>query len=168
MRHIARSDVESTSCWRYAKNKETVMSKISGRCLCEAIVYEIEGGLGPIFNCHCSKCRRWHGAAFRTRASIKMSQFKWVSGEHLLSRFKSSDNVTKTFCSICGSNLASFYESDSDLVGIPLGGLEQDPGSKPQANIFVNSKAPWFDITDGLSQYDEWPISESVVRSTKA
>lgn len=143
------------------------MSKISGRCLCEAIVYEIEGELGPIFNCHCSKCRRWHGAAFRTRASIKMSQFKWVAGEQLLSRFKSSDNVTKTFCSVCGSNLASFYESDPDLVGIPLGGLEQDPGSRPIAHIFVGSKAPWFDISDGLPQYEAWPISESVVRSTK-
>src|SRR5690606_7577559 len=92
------------------KNQGSAMSKISGRCLCEAIVYEIEGELGPIFNCRCSKCRRWHGAAFRTRASIKISQFKWVSGEQLLSSYKSSDNVTKTFCSVCGSNLASFYE----------------------------------------------------------
>ncbi len=144
------------------------MSKITGRCLCEAIVYEIEGELGPIFNCHCSKCRRWHGAAFRTRASIKKSQFKWISGEHLLSRYKSSENVTKTFCSVCGSNLASFYESDPDLVGIALGGLEQDPGSRPLAHVFVGSKAPWFEISDGLPQYEAWPGSESAVRATKA
>ncbi len=98
--------------------------KLTGRCLCEAISYEIEGPLGPIFNCHCSKCRRWHGAAFRTRASINKSQFKWVTGKHLLSTFHSSDNVIKTFCSICGSNLMSFYENDPGLVGVPLGGLE--------------------------------------------
>lgn len=136
--------------------------------MCEAIVYEIEGELGPIFNCHCLKCRRWHGAAFRTRASVKASQFKWVSGEHLLARFNSSDNVTKTFCSVCGSSLASFYKNDLDVVGIPLGGLEHDPGSKPLANIFVGSKAPWYEITDGLPEYEAWPQSEAVVRSTKA
>lgn len=143
------------------------MRTISGRCLCEAIVYEIEGELGPIFNCHCSKCRRWHGAAFRTRASIKKSQLKWISGERLLSRYKSEDNVTKTFCSICGSALASFYDSHPDVVGMPLGGLEQDPGSRPIAHIFVGSKSPWFEITDGLPQYMAWPDSETVVRSTK-
>lgn len=143
------------------------MKKMSGRCLCEAIVYQIEGELGPIFNCHCSKCRRWHGAAFRTRASIRKSQFKWLAGEELLSRFKSSENVTKTFCSVCGSNLASFYENDPDLVGIPLGGLEQDPGSRPLAHMFAGSKAPWHEITDGLPQHDEWPNSEAAVRSTK-
>lgn len=141
--------------------------KLTGRCLCEAISYEIEDPLGPIFNCHCSKCRRWHGAAFRTRASIKKSQFKWVTGEHLLSTFHSSDNVIKTFCSICGSNLMSFYVNAPDLVGVPLGGLEQDPGSKPIANIFVGSKAPWYQITDGLPQHQEWLVSESNVRETK-
>jgi hypothetical protein len=141
--------------------------KLTGRCLCEAIIYEIEGPLGPIFNCHCSKCRRWHGAAFRTRASIKKSQFKWVTGEHLLSTFHSSDSVIKTFCSVCGSNLMSFYENDPDLVGVPLGGLEQDPESMPVANIFVGSKAPWYQLTDGLPQHQEWPVSESNVRETK-
>ncbi len=141
--------------------------KLTGRCLCEAISYEIDGLLGPIFNCHCSKCRRWHGAAFRTRASIKKSQFRWVTGEDLLSKFNSSDNVVKTFCSVCGSNLMSFYDNDPDLVGVPLGGLEQNPESAPIANIFVSSKAPWYEITDGLPQHQEWPASESKVRETK-
>jgi len=139
---------------------------LTGRCLCEAISYQIDGPLGPIFNCHCSKCRRWHGAAFRTRASIRRSQFRWLSGEHLLSRFKSSDNVTKTFCSVCGSNLASFYDSDPDLVGIALGGLEQDPGQRPLAHIFTASKAPWHEINDDLPQFAEWPGAEAQVRAT--
>ncbi|PKM04843.1 MAG: aldehyde-activating protein [Gammaproteobacteria bacterium HGW-Gammaproteobacteria-6] len=143
------------------------MKLLTGRCLCEAISYQIEGELGPIFNCHCSKCRRWHGAAFRTRASVRLSQFRWLSGEHLLTHYKSSDNVTKTFCSLCGSNLASFYANDPDLVGIALGGLEQDPGNRPEANIFVADKAPWYEISDGLPQYPTWPESEAAVRATK-
>jgi len=143
------------------------MDRMTGKCLCEAVTYEISGSLGPIFNCHCSKCRRWHGAAFRTRASITRSQFRWLSGEHLLKAYRSSDNVTKTFCSVCGSNLASFYLDRPEVVGIPLGGLEQDPGGKPEAHIFVGSKAPWHEITDGLPQFDTWPVSESRVRETR-
>lgn len=96
-----------------------------------------------------------------------MSQYKWVAGEHLLSRYKSSDNVTKTFCSVCGSSLASFYDNNPDLVGVALGGIEQDPGARPAANIFVGSKAPWYEISDDLPRHDAWPVSESVVRATK-
>ncbi len=133
------------------------MDKLTGRCLCEAIVYEISGAIGPIFNCHCSKCRRWHGAAFRTRASVETKNFKWIKGEEHLSRYNSSTNVIKTFCSICGSSLASFYENNLHFIGLPLGGLEQAPKNRPQAHIFVASKAPWYEITDGLPQYDELP-----------
>lgn len=143
------------------------MDRITGRCLCEAVRYEIIGPLGPIFNCHCSKCRRWHGAAFRTRASVTRARFRWLSGEHLLKEYRSSDNVTKTFCSVCGSNLASFYRDRPEVVGLPLGGLEQDPGDRPEAHIFVGSKAPWHEITDGLPQFDSWPVSESRVRETR-
>jgi hypothetical protein len=40
---------------------------------------------------------------------------------------------------------------------LPIAGLDQDPGVQPQMNIFVGSKAPWYEITDGLPQYEEWP-----------
>jgi hypothetical protein len=100
------------------------MQRLTGRCLCEGVAYEIEGELGPIFHCHCSKCRRWHGAAFRSRATVKASQFKWTKGEELLSSYHSSDSVVKHFCSVCGSNLISTYENDPTKIGVPLGGLE--------------------------------------------
>lgn len=147
---------------------ESIMKKITGKCLCEGIKYEIEGELGPIYNCHCTKCRRWHGAAFRTRASVKTEQFHWVSGEDILSKFYSSSDTIKWFCSVCGSNLISTYEHRPDVIGIPLGGLEQDPGNRPEAHIFVASKSPWYEITDKLPQYEEWPGSEEQVKRTNA
>ena len=142
--------------------------KYTGRCLCGKISYEIEGEIGPIYNCHCSKCRRWHGSACRTRASVRSKDFKWTSGEALLSRFHSSDTVVKTFCSVCGSNLISILEDNPDFIGLPLGGLEQDPGHKPKGHLFVGSKAPWHEITDDLPQYEAWPPgAEEAVRGKK-
>lgn len=133
------------------------MIKLTGKCLCGAIAYEINGELGPIVNCHCSMCRRWHGAAFRTRCTVERKNFKWLKGEEHLSNYHSSEKVIKTFCKICGSNLISMYEDVSDYIGLPIGGLEQDPGQRPIANIFVASKAPWYEITDNLPQYEELP-----------
>ena len=133
------------------------MKKLTGQCLCGAIAYEIKGKLGTIVNCHCSKCRRWHGSAFRTRAAVESRNFKWLKGEESLSKYHSSARVIKTFCSICGSNLISILEDHSDYIGLPIGALDQDPGDRPEMNIFVGSKAPWYEITDNLPQYDEWP-----------
>jgi len=111
------------------------VQKLTGKCLCEGIDYEITGEIGPIFNCHYSRCRRWHGAMFRTRSTIKKSQFKWLKGEEL-------------------------------LFGIPLGGLDQAPNNKLEGHFFVGSKSPWYEITDDLPQYEEFPGSRQTIRAT--
>lgn len=134
------------------------MNHLTGRCLCGAIAYEIRGALtAPIYNCHCSKCRRWGGDAFRTSTKVKADQFRWTTGENKLAQYHHSPDVTKTFCAICGTNLISIYPNNPDYMGISLGGLEQDPGVKPRANIYVDSKAPWYDIEDSLPQFKEGP-----------
>jgi hypothetical protein len=143
------------------------MKKLTGKCLCEAISYEITGELQNVVNCHCSKCRRWHGAAFRTRAAVESKHFKWLSGEHLITRYYSSPEIIKTFCSVCGSNLISILVDNPDFIGFPLGGLDQDPCVKPKANIFVQHKAPWYEITDGLPQHDEWSPEGTAIRGKK-
>lgn len=139
---------------------------MKGKCLCESVEYEITGSLGPIYNCHCSKCRRWHGSAFRTRASINKDSFKWVRGSKNLSSFKSSENVTKFFCKTCGSPLISTYEDKPEILGIPLGGIEGIPEVNIEANIFTASKATWYRITDSVPQFESWPGSEEEVRKT--
>jgi len=137
------------------------MKKLTGKCLCGAIAYEINGKLGPIVNCHCSMCRRWHGAAFRTRCTVESKHFKWLKGEELLSKYHSSESLSQTFCSICGSSLISMYDDKPDYFGLPIGGLDQDPGNRPVAHIFVGSKAPWYEITDDLTQYEAEPPEDS-------
>ena len=37
---------------------------IRGSCLCGAVSYEITGSFKVIGHCHCSTCRKSHGAAF--------------------------------------------------------------------------------------------------------
>jgi hypothetical protein len=36
---------------------------------------------------------------------------------------------------------------------------------QPTSHIFVGSKAPWFDITDDLPQYEEYPTERKGVRT---
>jgi hypothetical protein len=54
---------------------------------------------------------------------------------------------------VCGATLATFIGGEE--IGLPLGTLDDDPGVRPTAHVFVDSKAVWFEITDGLPQFRE-------------
>jgi hypothetical protein len=41
------------------------------------------------------------------------------------------------------------------VVVVPVGSLDTDPEIHPLAHQFVASKAPWFEIHDGVPQYPE-------------
>ncbi len=127
---------------------------INGSCLCGRLRYEIEGAFEGMVNCHCSMCRKHHGAAFATFALTAATQFRWLAGESEVARFESSPGMFRTFCPVCGSN-APIVSGDS--VYVPAGNLDDDPGIAPEMHIYVNSKAPWHVIADQLPQFAEEP-----------
>jgi hypothetical protein len=80
-----------------------------------------------------------------------------VRGEELLTRYRSSADTVKTFCRVCGSPLVSLWDGEPGRYGLALGTLAGDPGARPRCHVFVGSKAPWFEITDALPQFEELP-----------
>lgn len=130
---------------------------LRGSCLCGGVRYEISGPLSFPLNCHCSMCRKAHGAAFRSRARVKADDFRWTQGAELVTYYESSPGNHRGFCRMCGSPLLSRFDNDPRSYGLPLGALDDDPGIKPGFHVFVASKAPWYDITDELPQFAELP-----------
>ena len=132
---------------------------VRGSCLCGSIRYEVTGELRRAVNCHCTMCRKAHGAAFRTRAAVRREDFRFTQGESLLTRYESSPGHYRCFCSRCGSPIVSVFDADPSTVGLPFGALDDDPGVRPLCHVHVASKAPWYDITDELPRFDEVPAS---------
>lgn len=130
---------------------------LRGSCLCGGVRYQVDGPLLGALHCHCTMCRKAHGAAFRSRAAVKAADFRWVQGEELLTFYESSPGTHRGFCRVCGSPLLSKFDFEPAWVGLPLGALDDDPGVKPGRHIYVAHKAPWFDIADTLPQYPEMP-----------
>jgi hypothetical protein len=129
---------------------------VNGSCLCGGVRYEVDAdGFGTVVNCHCSMCRKATGAAFRTRAAVRATAFRWLTGEDLVTRYESSPGETRTFCRTCGATLPTFFRDRASEIGLPLGTLDDDPGVKPSAHVHVASKAPWFDIPDELPCFPE-------------
>jgi hypothetical protein len=68
---------------------------------------------------------------------------------------RGDDDLNDTRCAECGSLLFSVVR-DGEWVHVALGSLVDAPSVRPTAHIFVGSKAPWFEITDDLPQYEEY------------
>ena len=77
---------------------------IHGRCECGRIRYEVDGDIEDFSHCHCSQCRRLHGAAYATFAGISRDKFRYVSGETDIKIYASSESNDRVFCAECGSN----------------------------------------------------------------
>ena len=101
-------------------------------------------------------CRKAHGAAFATFAGVPANEFRFISGEDVVRLYESSPGSHRAFCSVCGSN-APARASDNKMVFVPAGLFDDDPGARPTLHMFVDSKAPWWDIDDDLPKFKEYP-----------
>ena len=127
-----------------------------GSCLCGAVKFEVEEFLSQVAHCHCSMCRKFHGAAYATIAGVPRSKFRWVEGADALKGYTAENGTTRTFCSHCGSSLTfSSPRASEEVVEIALGTVDGDVPVEPNAHIFVGSGANWTVLSDDLPQYEE-------------
>ena len=129
---------------------------LTGSCLCGDIAFEINGPVDQIGHCHCSMCRKFHGAAFATFAVTAPEHFHWRQGEDKAAHFRSSSHGWRNFCPRCGSPCRPAPPGGRSPL-IPLGNVAEDPGTRPSVHFFVRSMAPWHTITDDLPQHPEYP-----------
>ena len=100
-------------------------------------------------------CRKAFSSQASAYALVDEKVFSWLSGEELLTSYKSSKDMGLQFCSKCGSTLCGIYKGK--IHGVTLGCVDGDPDVELQMHIFVNSKAKWETIPAGVPQYKEWP-----------
>ena len=128
---------------------------IKGHCECKKVSFEVDGEINDYSHCHCSQCRRMHGAAFATFAGLPKDKFRYLSGESVLTHYASSSDHDRVFCSVCGSNILVDLDGEPDNSYVSMSVIEGDPDKPEGYHIYVGSKAPWYEIHDDLKQYDE-------------
>ena len=129
---------------------------IRGSCLCKQVQFELRSAGQFINHCHCTMCRKAHGAAFGSFLHADAKSFSWLTGEGLVQRFESSPGTFRAFCKVCGSNMPVLEDNLTHVI-IPAGALDGDPGVRPVAHIHTASKAEWYEIADALPQFPKFP-----------
>ncbi len=123
-----------------------------GRCLCGAVRFLIEGAPAWVGICHCSMCRRAHGAGSVAWVGVKQGCFAITTGAEHLTRFQSSKEARRSSCSLCGSPM--FFQSSRwpGETHVALALLDDGHGLAPTAHAFFDDRAPWVHVEDGLAR----------------
>jgi hypothetical protein len=140
-------------------------------CLCGDVRWEVDGPIGippgkvdeksaawlvQMSNCHCSRCRKHHGAPFGTYLVAKESAFRMTSGREAIIRYESAPGAFRPFCGRCGSTVPDGHPWKG-RVGMPAANFDSEIGLSPKCHIFWSSRASWVHVRDDLPKFDAYP-----------
>lgn len=129
-------------------------NQASGSCFCGTIRFSASLPSKWCAHCHCSMCRKTHGAGYVTWAGFESEQVKITHGEHQLSWFDSSEGAQRGFCPNCGSSLFFRSERWAGELHIALGCFDEAIDRQPQANVFYDRHVNWMPVDATLKQVD--------------
>lgn len=128
----------------------------TGGCRCGSLRYRLTQEIGPVFNCHCSFCRKIHGAAFTTVALLPRSAFEWLPDSGAPAIFTTPRGSVRHFCGTCASPVCN-HPVEPELLALVISSLDDDSTTEPWAHFNLESKANWFVIGDDLPQFETGP-----------
>jgi len=122
-----------------------------GSCLCGAVRFRAEWPTKWVAHCHCTYCRRAHGApSFVTWAGFQTEQVALEPDAAQPNWHESSPGARLAFCGTCGSPM--FFESTRWPGEMHVArSLFTDPlDREPSAHVFYEAHVSWLQVNDDL------------------
>jgi hypothetical protein len=124
--------------------------QVRGGCLCAAVRFRFALPTKWCSHCHCSMCRRAHGAAFVSFCGVEADGFVIEQGEAELLRYDSSPHAWRRFCRRCGSTLTFEGTRWPGEVHVVLANLDGPIDRAPQAHCYFDHAVDWVQLGDSL------------------
>ena len=130
----------------------------TGKCLCGACSYEIDGDPILVAICHCTDCQRLSGAGHSTGAIYAESGIR-LFGEPAtyILQSEAGNTVTRLFCQNCGSPLFGKNSGMPDVMTVSMGTLDTSDGMLPQVEIFLRTRRDWDLLNPAIQSFDAQP-----------
>ena len=125
-------------------------NKVSGRCLCGAVSFQLSELFQASAHCHCTYCQRAHGSAFVTWVVIPKTSFEYVSGEGSVSWYRSSEQSKRGFCKHCGSTMLFESALCPEEIHVTRANLVGNFNMKPMFHCFFEQKVDWITVSDDV------------------
>ncbi|MEH6635419.1 MAG: GFA family protein [Halioglobus sp.] len=118
-----------------------------GHCLCGQLRFATVGQPGWVSYCHCSSCRRHTASPISCFVNFKIEQVSF-SGARTL--YESSEGVTRSHCSVCGTPISYETMRRANEIDLYLNAFDDPQCFQPQGHAFFAEHIPWFDTRDDL------------------
>jgi hypothetical protein len=121
-----------------------------GSCLCGAVRFQAALPSKWVAHCHCTYCRRAHGAPFVTWAGFPSEKFSLEAESVRPNWYESSAGAKRGFCGTCGSPM--FFQSMRWPGEMHVArALFTDPlDREPGAHVFYETHVSWLTVNDSL------------------
>ena len=128
--------------------------QVTGSCLCGAVDFKAKLPSKWCAHCHCSMCRKAHGAGYVTWVGFESDQVSFTRGDNELLWYESSPGAERGSCRQCGSTLFFRSERWAGELHITLANINETIDRQPQANVFFDNHVAWMPIDTDLKQFD--------------
>ena len=123
----------------------------TGSCLCGAVRFRARGALRGVVYCHCSQCRRQSGH-FYAATNVEDEALE-IEGQDAVTWYAASGEARRGFCRVCGSALF-WKRNHAREISIMAGAFDKPSSLRGECHIFVADKGDYYQIDDGLPQFD--------------
>jgi hypothetical protein len=135
---------------------KSVMSKITGGCLCGKVTFELGKKFTEFHCCHCTQCQKISGSAHTSDLLTDPANINWLSGEDLIKRYDvPGRDISSVFCIECGA--VPFVTTSGTSIIVPAASLNEPHGMVPDGNIFWFERAEWYDAALKAKKFAEFP-----------
>lgn len=122
----------------------------TGKCLCGAVRFRVDGRLRDVVACHCVECRRQSGH-YVAATNVDDANLH-IGGADRLTWYRASDFAKRGFCGTCGSVL--FWKHDGETkTSIMAGAFDMPTGLRMTQHIFCEEKGDYYEIEDGPRKF---------------
>ncbi len=128
---------------------------VQGNCLCGEIRFEASELPGMVFNCHCSRCRMSHGAAFATQVICGKETLRFLSGQDRLTEYVAGE-IVRAFCGACGSRLMNYSVGD-EYLSVSLSSIRGRADLLPVGECFAPEKLPFVQLDQSIAHFPRLP-----------
>ena len=124
---------------------------LTGSCLCKAVTFTASRPSKWCAHCHCSMCRKQHGAGYVTWVGLETSQVELIDDQSTLTWYESSAGASRGFCSCCGTSMLFKSQRWPGEIHITLAAFDNPIDRQPQAHAFYDAHVDWMPIDATLA-----------------
>lgn len=123
---------------------------VHGSCLCGAVRLAARLPSKWVAHCHCTYCRRAHGAPFVTWAGFAEDQVEIDDARSQLRWYASSPGARRASCATCGSPMLFQSQRWPGEMHVARALLDDALDRLPAAHVFYETHVPWLGVADDL------------------